>query len=147
MIMAMGGMSCTWLISSQSPLNSLLNRSRQVNSAVTCRVVPSQIAVNPVGASMGTGSSNASGHSKGAAQRTGTERAVSLNPIEAVEASGGGQGEERNRSSSSAPREWALSPVDWPDVVERARERGEKDCPICIGALGRRGKMGKHAPI
>ena len=35
--------------------------------------------------------------------------------------------------------------INWPEVVEKAKGRGEKDCPICIGALGRRGKMGEGA--
>ena len=43
----------------------------------------------------------------------------------------------------SSGSDWAAEPVDWPSVLERARERCERDCPICIGALGRRGKMGE----
>ena len=38
---------------------------------------------------------------------------------------------------------WSAVPVDWVSVVEKARERGERDCPICIGSLARRGKMGE----
>ncbi|GAX79225.1 hypothetical protein CEUSTIGMA_g6665.t1 [Chlamydomonas eustigma] len=45
-------------------------------------------------------------------------------------------------AASPTANAWACEVVDWHAVVTKAKERGERDCPICIGALGRRGKMG-----
>ena len=60
----------------------------------------------------------------------------------AVSEADGGLKHVRDLDQAS-PSKWAEVPVDWHSVVKRAKERCEKDCPICIGALGRRGKMGK----
>ena len=48
--------------------------------------------------------------------------------------------------SQAGPHEhhWVPPVVDWADVVKRAKARGERDCPICIGPLSRRGNQGEH---
>ncbi|BFI29394.1 hypothetical protein MPTK2_3g02100 [Marchantia polymorpha subsp. ruderalis] len=58
--------------------------------------------------------------------------------FEAADARGGSGLHQRNNPSSSS-----LSSVDWHHVVEKALERGESECPICIGKLLRRGAKHK----
>ncbi|KAG6557205.1 hypothetical protein Mapa_001132 [Marchantia paleacea] len=58
--------------------------------------------------------------------------------FEAADARGGSGHHQGNNPSSSS-----LSSVDWHHVVEKALERGESECPICIGKLLRRGAKHK----
>lgn len=61
------------------------------------------------------------------------------------QSSGRGRDEGGAQAGPSSIKQAEAESINWPEVVQKAKGRGEKDCPICIGALGRRGKMGEGA--